>query len=242
MANLVGREMVTALACIGPLRDDRIHLPDSAGSMTITRPADFDLLLDNAADDPEQNLPYWAEIWPSGVALAARIARIPELLADKRVLEIGCGLGVTAVAALRAGADLVVTDYAAEALHLCALNCRREAGREPEVIRANWRTPSADSVPWRAGAYPLVLAADVLYEVRDLEPLLALVERVVAPTGELWLAEPGRVPATLLVETLAVRGWTDDRETRDGPWPDPEDNRKGVVVTIHRLRRRSPGW
>lgn len=237
MATLVVRDLVAALAGTGPLRDDRINLPNSVGSMTIIRPADFDRLLDNAADDPEQNLPYWAEIWPSGVALAATIARHPAAIAGKRVLELGCGLGVTAVAALRAGADLLVTDYASEALDLCALNCLREAGREPHAVRANWRAPEVGSFPCQDGAFPLVLAADVLYEIRDVEPLLAVVERVVAPNGELWLAEPGRVPATLFVETLAVRGWSNARESCAGPWPDPEDNRKGVVVTIHRLRR-----
>jgi hypothetical protein len=32
-------------------------------------------------------------------------------------------------------------------------------------------------------------------------------------------------------------GWRDASEVSAGPWPDPEDNRKGVVVTTHRLRR-----
>ena len=85
--------------------------------------------------------------------------------------------------------------------------------------------------------FPVVLAADVLYERRDIEPLLALTERVVAPGGDLWLAEPNRVPALLVVETLKTRGWACETERCDGPWPDPEDNRKGIVVSIHRLRR-----
>src|SRR3712207_7394386 len=33
----------------------------------ITLPEAVDPLLDAAEDDPEQNLPYWATIWPSGV-------------------------------------------------------------------------------------------------------------------------------------------------------------------------------
>ena len=80
-------------------------------------------------------------------------------------------------------------------------------------------------------AFPVVLAADVLYERRDMEPLLALTEQVVAPGGELWLSEPNRVPALLVVETLKTRGWTCDTERCDGPWPDPEDNHKGIVVS-----------
>jgi predicted nicotinamide N-methyase len=226
-----------SLDSLGELRVDRVDLPGTSHSFQIARPIDYDRLIDEAAADPEQNLPYWAEIWPSGVALAARIARTPEIVRGKRVLELGCGLGVTAVAALRAGADLLVIDYAPEALALCAHNTRDQAGREPRLLRINWRDVEQARAALREETFPVVLAADVLYERRDIEPLLALTERVVAPGGDLWLAEPNRVPALLVVETLKTRGWAYETERCDGPWPDPEDNRKGIVVSIHRLRR-----
>jgi predicted nicotinamide N-methyase len=210
-------------------------------SFRIARPVDYDRLIDEAASDPEQNLPYWAEIWPSGVALAARIARTPDVVSGKRVLELGCGLGVTAVAALNAGADLLVTDYAPEALALCALNTRGQTGREPKRLRMNWRDPGQTDVLMLGEAFPVVLAADVLYERRDVEPLLALIELVVGLGGELWLAEPGRRPAAAFVEAIQERGWERQSERCDGPWPDLEDNRKGIVVSIHRLRRPGPG-
>ena len=204
--------------------------------MLISRPVDYDRLIDDAAADPEQNLPYWAELWPSGVALAAKITRDPGIVRDRRVLELGCGLGVTAVAASRAGADLLVTDYSPEALALCALNTLDQAGVTPDVLRVNWRDPSS-TLHAAGDAFPVVLAADVLYERRDVEPLLTLVERVVAADGELWLAEPGRPPAARFLDSILAAGWTAESEQCSGPWPDPEDNRKGVTVTIHRLRR-----
>jgi predicted nicotinamide N-methyase len=144
---------------------------------------------------------------------------------------------VTAIAALRAGADLLVTDYSPEALALCSLNALAQTGAQPRTLRVNWRDPGPrlhDS----GDRFPVVLAADVLYERRDVDPLLALVEQVVAPDGELWLAEPGRPPAARFLESIGARGWIDESEQCSGPWPDPEDNRKGIVVTIHQLRRR----
>jgi predicted nicotinamide N-methyase len=182
-------------------------------------------------------LPYWAELWPSGVALAAKIAREPAIVCGRRVLELGCGLGVTAVAAMRAGADLLVTDYSPEALALCSLNALEQAGAQPETLRVNWRDPGPSLLSAGDG-FPVVLAADVLYERRDVDPLFVLVERFVTPDGELWLAEPGRPPAARFLESIGARGWTAESERCSGPWPDPEDNRKGIVVTIHRLRRR----
>ena len=178
--------------------------------MTISRPVDYDRLIDDAAADPEQNLPYWAELWPSGVALAGKITCDPRIVRGRRVLELGCGLGVTAVAALKAGADLLVTDYSPEALTLCALNALDQAGVVPRSLRVNWRDLSS---PLHAGeAFPIVLAADVLYERRDVEPLLALVDRVVATGGKLWLAEPGRPAAAQFLESILAGGWTQESE------------------------------
>ena len=217
-----------ALAPVGPLRVDRVDLPGTTESLMISRPVDYDRLIDDAAADPEQNLPYWAELWPSGVALAAKIARKPAIVQGRRVLELGCGLGVTAIAALRAGADLLVTDYSPEALALCSLNALEQAGAQPRTLRVNWRDPGPrlhDS----GDGFPVVLAADVLYERRDVDPLLALVEQVVAPDGELWLAEPGRPPAARFLESIGARGWIDGERAVlrpvAGPGRQPEGDR-----------------
>jgi predicted nicotinamide N-methyase len=231
------RSVQTTLSTVGTLRRERFLLPQTNTPFEIWRPADFDALLDAAIDDPEQNLPYWAELWPSGIALAAAIERNPEVLAGRRVLEIGCGLGVTAISALRAGAHLLATDYAPEAIALCALNARGMLGREPALLQVNWRSPSAEFLEATANGFPLVLAADVCYEARDVAPLLALVDRVVAPGGELWFAEPGRKHAASFLDAIRSSGWSDGSNRCAGPWPDPEDNRKSVTVTVHCLRK-----
>jgi hypothetical protein len=47
--------------------------------------------------------PYWTRVWPSAVALAKEVLRRPELVAGKRVCDLGCGLGVAGIAAALAG-------------------------------------------------------------------------------------------------------------------------------------------
>src|SRR5215211_6167415 len=50
-----------------PVREVTVPLPRAEKDYRILAPADTDRLLDAAESDPEQHLPYWAEIWPSGI-------------------------------------------------------------------------------------------------------------------------------------------------------------------------------
>lgn len=223
------RLLQRALRSLGPLRVDRVALPGTSITLAVMRPGLMD-------DGVPGDLPFWADVWPSGVVLAGMIAREPGRFGGQRVLELGPGVGVTAAAALRAGAKLVVADSAQGALLLSARNARHQAGSSPRTLLVNWRRPTEDLYAAAGDGFAIVLAADVLYEERDVKPLIKLVERVVAPDGEVWLAEPGREPAEQFVAALEARGWSVDREVCDCPWPDPHE---GVPsqVTVHRLRR-----
>ena len=222
---------------VGPLKSVDFALPISGVQMRITMPEDFEMLLDAAAGDPEQNLPYWAEIWPSGIALAEAIVAHPDLVRGRRVIEIGSGLGVTAGAALKAGAHLTVADYSPESLLLCRYNCLSNTSLEPDTMTLNWRDPSPEFRELVGSGFPVVLAADVLYETRDIEPMLDLIEWLVEPDGLFWLAEPGRNVAERFNERATECGWTDSVTFHAGPWPDPRDF--NVAVTVHQMRRVS---
>ncbi len=228
--------LLESIAHTGALVDTRVAIPGGETTVGVMRPADTDRLLDLSASDPEQNLPYWAEIWPSGIALAGATAARPERVRGRRVLELGCGVGVTAAVALASGARLTVTDYAPEALVLTRVTCLRHTGREPERCeRLNWRDPAALRAVTGDEPFEVVLGADLLYERRDIVPLLAALDVLIAPGGALWLAEPGRPPAIEFLEALKRGGWRDDATRWEGPWSDPDD--VGVAVESHWLRR-----
>ncbi|HEX3722011.1 MAG TPA: methyltransferase domain-containing protein [Nitrolancea sp.] len=224
---------------IGLCADASLTLPGSGVKLQLVKPTDFDALLEAATGDPEQNLPYWAEIWPSGIALADEILAQPETVRGIRVLELGSGLGVTATAAQMAGADLTIADYSSESLLLCRYNALINTEREPNALQVNWRDPSAALRALAGSGFPVLLAADVLYESRDVDPLLDLIDWLVAPDGLLWLAEPGRNVASLFMERALELGWHDVESFHAGPWPDPRDF--NVAVTVHQLRRDSLG-
>lgn len=218
---------------VGPLDTTIVRIPETSLAIRVVHPRDIDTLLDLAMDDPEQNLPYWSQIWPSGIALAAELCREPALVSGRPTIELGCGLGITAAIAVRLGARLTATDYAAESLDLTRVNCEGSTGKAPDLRRVNWRDPGAHLLQPDGSRWPLVLAADVLYEERDIDPMLETLSRIVSPDGLVILAEPGRRPARIAIERAGQRGWRNSTREWTAEWPDPDD--AGTVVRVHRM-------
>src|SRR4051794_2219470 len=106
--------------------------------LRVLRPRDAEALLDEEAFEHEEFLPYWAELWPSGVALARHVAGLD--LAGARVLEVGCGLALPGFAAALAGASALATDWAPDAIELARGNAERN-GIELELAVAAWSRP-----------------------------------------------------------------------------------------------------
>jgi predicted nicotinamide N-methyase len=170
------------------LHVQRVRLP--GGDVFLVRPADWEQLRheEGGAGRP---VPYWATPWPSGAVLAGALAESPPP-AGARVLELGCGLGLPSIAAARAGARVLATDGSPDAVafaaHSLALN-----ELEGEVAEVDW-AEQGDALAAR-GPWDLVLAADVLYLKGNAAIALRLLPRLVAPGGEILIADPRRAAA-----------------------------------------------
>jgi predicted nicotinamide N-methyase len=167
-------------------------VPLADRELAVLRPRNSEALLDEHAFEEDEFMPYWAELWPSGVALAKAIAG--RALKGAAVLELGCGLGLPSLAAARAGGRVLAVDWSAAAIELLEANAERN-GVAVEGLVATWTDPA----PLLARApFRLVLAADVLYEQRNVPVLADLLPRL---GGEVLLADPGRP---------LLRGFLDD--------------------------------
>jgi predicted nicotinamide N-methyase len=143
--------------------------------LDLLRPESPEALIDEAAFAHDEFLPYWAELWPAASALAAALPDVRGL----RVVELGCGLGVTSLVAAAKGAQVTATDWAPEAIELLQRNAERN-GLELHAEIRDWRDPWDDR-------FDLALAADVFYERRNVEPLVARLAEL-APTALIGLA------------------------------------------------------
>lgn len=167
-------------------------------------PTSIDALLDHPATyeafAQDEYMPYWAELWPSALMLGQAIAQ-QSWPANMQVLEVGCGLGLSGLVALALDMDVVFSDYDIAALDFAARNARLNGFDQFRTLPLDWRFPPVGL------QVPLLLAADVIYEARNISPLIRLISVVLAPGGECWLSDPDRPHKQKFQAALTARGF-----------------------------------
>lgn len=179
-----------------------------------------------AAFATDEYLPYWADLWPAARMLAKAVLAEP-WTAGLTALEVGCGLGLPGIAALARGLHVVFSDYDATAVRFAADNARLNGFTDFEELVFDWRHPPDDL------RVDVVLASDLTYEARHVEPLVALVQRALKPGGLCLWTDQDRPPAATLKSELARLGWP--VETKVARAGEPGGQRyKGTLFRIRR--------
>lgn len=194
---------------------------------TLLHPRNAEDLISEEDFDRDERLPYWADLWPSAHRLAHEVGLEPG--DGRRMLELGCGLGLVSTVALRAGWDVLASDYYRDALLFARVNAWRNTGLTLNTRMVDWR-----SMPEDLGRYDRVVASDVLYERPHADLVASVLARTLQPDGEAIVADPGRVAAPEFLESCERLGLT---TTREGP----HEWREGDLVqniSIIRLRWR----
>jgi len=177
---------------------------DSAGrTWTLERPADLESLwqsMDEGDPGAEEHIPYWVELWPATLALGDWLAR--QDLAGLRCLDLGCGLGLSALVASSRGANVVGMDYEREALYFAARNARLNAAPNPLWVCMDWNRPG-----FAPASFDRIWGGDVFYEQRFFEPLELLLLRCLAPGGKVWFGDPERTVSRGVWPRFTRRGW-----------------------------------
>jgi predicted nicotinamide N-methyase len=222
-------ELKSELASHFPLRDIDVAL--GGRRYRLTTAEDIEKLINDITEEEfrkDERLPYWAELWHSAVALAGYIHETTDRVAGMRVLEIGCGLALPGVVAASLGARVTCGDFEPLALKAAELNMLQnvpECAAEMRVM--DFRSPPKER-------WPLILAADVIYEKRFIEPLADFLDRTVTDDGRILLAEPNRLIAVPFFEALTVRGF---RYTRGSRFAELHGRR--VEISLYEIRKNN---
>jgi predicted nicotinamide N-methyase len=125
--------------------------------------------------------PYWAFAWAGGQALARYILDHPQLIAGRRVLDLGAGSGLAGIAAAKAGATSVLAAEI-DALALLAIGLNAEANGVALTISA--RDPLAEA--------EVVLVGDLFYERALAERVLNYLKAAHAGGALVLVGDPRR--------------------------------------------------
>ncbi|MEL6979020.1 MAG: 50S ribosomal protein L11 methyltransferase, partial [Pseudomonadota bacterium] len=135
--------------------------------------------------------PFWAFAWPGGQALARHLLDHPASARGRRVLAIGAGAGLEALAAARAGAHRVVAnDIDPVAGAAAAMNAAANALSIEHCGADLFAAPGAGLL--EPTAADLVLLGDALYEATAAAAFAALAQGAAAAGAEVLIGEAGR--------------------------------------------------
>lgn len=216
------------LSALFPLR--RIEVVLSAHTINLTTAHDVDALVDGITTDEfriDERLPYWAELWHSAVALSMMLEDDAASVAGRTVLELGCGLGLSGIVAARLGGKVTLSDFDPVALMAAELNAQQNGvGDRTRTMHLDFRMPPSET-------WEVLLAADVIYERRFIDPLIDCIDACLAPGGRMYLAEPNRSVAEDFFVRLAARGFRDEVRSVTASL-----HQRSVAISIHTITRR----
>ncbi len=149
----------------------------------------------------DERLPYWATLWDSALILSDVLLQGSLITPGESVLELGCGLGLVSSIASLKRARVTATDYQPDALKFARLNSLQIAGVVPQTMLIDWRSPPQDQ------CYTTLLGADLVYELRFFDPLIATFDALLAPGGRVLFSEPNRVLGRSFFDRLHNAGW-----------------------------------
>ncbi|MEG2139654.1 MAG: methyltransferase domain-containing protein [Bilophila sp.] len=169
----------------------------------LERTPDMESLWEAMTDFTEdERLPYWAELWPSSLVLAEWLYSQRERLQGAPCMDLGCGIGFTALVGQWLGARVTGMDYEAEALRYARQNAVRNGVSQPGWVVMDWRRPAV-----RRHSLRFVWGGDIMYEQRFAVPVLDFLDHALAEDGVAWVAEPTRSVYDTFRRMLVSRAW-----------------------------------
>ena len=145
--------------------------------------------------------PLFGLIWPSARMLAESMQTFD--VAGKRVLEIGCGLGLASLVMQRRGADITASDVHPLASAFLAENLRLNALKPVQFRTGDW----ANLDPG-LGKFDLIIGSDVLYERDQPGTLSRFIDAHANDTAEVIIVDPDRGNRARFSQGMAALGYT----------------------------------
>ncbi|NLG58942.1 MAG: methyltransferase domain-containing protein [Gammaproteobacteria bacterium] len=167
----------------------------------------------------------FGQVWPVGILLA-EVMDTAEMT-GKRILELGCGIGLPSLVLQRRGADVVASDIHPLAEPFLAYNSALNGLPSVHFRQLDWEEPLPS-----LGAFDKIIGSDLLYERDHPEALAAVIERHARPQAEVVLTDAGRGHTSAFSREMEALGF-DVEESHH-----PLENADGTTIRARLLRYR----
>lgn len=128
-------------------------------------------------------------VWDSARALARMMVDYD--VGERRVLEVGCGIGLSSLVLKSRGLDITATDRHGRAAEFLSHNAQLNGFGPIPFARLDWDAVDDESTA-RLGRFDLIIASDVLYERGHPASVTGFIARHANPTCEVVVIDPGR--------------------------------------------------
>ena len=144
-------------------------------------------------------------LWPSGRVLAHAMFTFE--LQGKRILELGCGLGLASLVVHRRGGDVTATDRHPLASAFLLENLRLNRLPAMKYAIGDWTRPNP-----HLGLFDLIIGSDLLYDREQPQALSQFIDRHSAGAVEVLIADPDRGNQARFKHMMAVLGYSHSEE------------------------------
>ena len=149
--------------------------------------------------------PLFGLLWPSGRVLAQ--AMLAFELAGRRVLEVGCGLGLASLVVHRRGGNVTASDCHPLAAAFLLENLALNELPPMKYETGHWTRPNPG-----LGLFDLIIGSDLLYDRDQPEALSQFIDRHSAGTVEVLIADPDRGNQARFKRKMGVLGYSHSEE------------------------------
>lgn len=140
-------------------------------------------------------------VWESSQILAHEMEHFS--IEGKRILEVGCGIGLSSIMLNSRHADITATDIHPEAGNFLAENARLNHGKKIPFLRTDWKDPCVG-----LGKFDLIIGSDILYEREHIELLSEFINQHASDKCEVVLVDPGRSNHAAFSKKMVVLGYS----------------------------------
>ena len=145
--------------------------------------------------------PLFGVVWPSSIVLANFMLSYD--FSGKRILEIGCGIGLVSLLLNHKHADISATDIHPEAEDFLVVNTNLNNGKVIPFKRASW-----DDLDTRLGQFDLIVGSDLLYERENVNLLAEFINHHTKPDAHVVIVDPGRGNHATFSKKMIALGYT----------------------------------